>query len=351
MTNKGGQMDKIRMAIVGCGFISDIHKHAFEQLRDKIEVVAAVDADIEKAKKLAEMVGCGIATTDYREIINQTDSALLALPHHLHHPIGMDFLNHGVHVLMEKPLALDEKECRDLIGASERNGAKLMVAYIMRYHPQIQELKRIIDDRRYGECFQLSIWTEQYTFLPEGSWMRNAKKLGGGQLFSHGCHYIDLMFWMMGKPVRGVHLGTNLCTPWMEMEGTSNVILEFEKGRLGYHFGTWGAKGTRHSYAAHAFFEDGMVECALNEGKMYLHKSTNPGNYAEKSDVEELIFTCEPSSHLPKYELEYFADCILNGVKPKPDGEDALKSQLAIWEMYKAEHENRMADLRGFSYE
>lgn len=343
-------MDKIKLAIVGCGFMSDIHKLAFDDLKNKIQVVATVDADIEKAKNMANILGVPIAVKDYKEIMDIADSALLALPHHLHYPIGIDCLANGINVLMEKPLALDESECKGLIDASEEYGTKLMVAYIMRFHPQISELKKIIDEKRYGECFQLSLWTEQYTYLPEGSWMRNAKKLGGGQLFSHGCHYIDLMLWIMGKPLRGAHLGTNLCTPWMEMEGTSNVIIEFEGGRLGYHFGTWGAKGTRHSYAIHAFFEEGMVECALNEGKMYLHRSTNPGNYAEKSDVEEIIFTCEPSSHLPKYELEYFADCVLRDIKPKPSGIEALKSQKAIWELYKAEQANRMADLREFAY-
>ncbi|NLF26984.1 MAG: Gfo/Idh/MocA family oxidoreductase [Clostridiales bacterium] len=343
-------MKKIRLAIVGCGFMSDIHKRAFDELKDKIEVIATVDVDLQKARSMAELLGASTASADYREVLGAADSALLALPHHLHHPIGIDCLHRGIHVLMEKPLALDERECLDLIRASKESGAKLMVGYIMRFHPQIRELKKIIDDGRYGECFQMSIWTEQYTYLPEGSWMRSAKKLGGGQLFSHGCHYVDLLFWMMGKPVRGAHLGTNLCTPWMEMEGTSNAIFEFEGGKLGYHFGTWGAKGTRHSYAVHAFFRDGMVECALNEGKMYLHRSTDPGNYAEKSDVEELIFACEPSSHLPKYELEYFADCVIEGVKPMPSGVEALKDQKAIWAMYGAERENRMADLREFAY-
>lgn len=344
-------MKKIRLALIGCGFISGYHKQVFGELKDKIEVVAACDVDLEKAKSIAEMLNAPYAVTDYKQILDKVDAALLALPHHLHHPIGIDCLKHGIHVLMEKPLALEESECLDLIKTAEENNVKLMVAYIMRYHPQCVELKKIIDEKRYGELYQMSIWTEQYTYAPEGSWMRSAKKLGGGQLFSHGCHYVDLLFWYMGKPIRGAHLGTNLCTPWMEMEGTSNAIFEFEGGKLAYHFGTWGAKGTRHSYAIHAFFEDGMVECCLNEGKMYLHKSTNLDVYSEKSDVEELIFECEPTSHLPKYEIEYFADCIINDVKPMTDGMSALKGQKAIWAMYKAERENRYADLREFAFE
>jgi len=344
-------MKKIRLGLVGCGFISEIHKTAFGELKDKMEIVATCDVDLDKAKSIADMLGCSIAVDDYKQIIDQVDAVLLALPHHLHHPIGMDFLTRGIHVLMEKPLALSVAECEELINAAEESGAKLMVAYIMRYHPQVVKLKEIIDSKVYGDIFQMSIWTEQYTYIPEGSWMRDAKKLGGGQLFSHGCHYVDLLFWYMGKPVRGAHLGSNLCTPWMEMEGTSNAIFEFEGGRLAYHFGTWGAKGTRHSYAIHAFFEDCMIECCLNEGQMFIHRSTDLGNYSEKSDVAELIFECEPTSHLPKYEIEHFADCIINNIQPLTGGREALKGQQAIWEMYKAERENRYADLRPYAFD
>ena len=51
--------------------------------------------------------------------------------------------------------------------------------------------------------------------------------------------YRLLLLWFLGRPVKGIHLGTNYGTPWMEMEGTSNVAIEFEGGPIGYHFGTW----------------------------------------------------------------------------------------------------------------
>ena len=71
--------------------------------------------------------------------------------------------------------------------------------------------------------------------------------------------------------------------------GTSNAIFEFE-GAGSPIISGHGEQGTRHSYAINTFFEDGMVECCLNEGKMYLHKSSNLTKYFEKSDQEILIF-------------------------------------------------------------
>ena len=73
-----------------------------------------------------------------------------------------------------------------------------------------------------------------------------------GQLFSHGCHFIDILLHFLGEPVSGVHVDTNFGTPWMEREGTSDVSLRFASGAVGYHGGTWGAMGTRLGYAFHA---------------------------------------------------------------------------------------------------
>jgi len=88
-----------------------------------------------------------------------------------------------------------------------------------------------------------SIWAEQHTQYPPDHWAMNAATLGGRRLFGHGCHYVDLLLWFLGCPVRGTHMGTHHGMPWMEREGTSNVVLEFEGGALGYHLGP-GAPGT-----------------------------------------------------------------------------------------------------------
>ena len=107
------------------------------------------------------------------------DAFLLALPHDLHYEIGMDCLNHKKHVLMENRWRSARTSAWGS-SAAEENHVKLMVAYIMRYHPMIAKLKEIIDRKEYGELFQMSIWTEQYTYY-EDEWTTSAARLGGGQ--------------------------------------------------------------------------------------------------------------------------------------------------------------------------
>jgi predicted dehydrogenase len=221
--NSDPSRQTVRLGIIGCGGMESVHQRAYKELAGRLEVAGTADVVIGRARKTAELVGAELAVTDYRELLDSVDTCLIVLPHHLHHQAGLDCLNAGKHVLMEKPLANSESECLDLIRTAEKQERVLMTAYVMRYHPMVRRVKELIDAKVYGDVFQISIWTEQHTEREPGHWSRFASTLGGGQFFSHGCHYVDLLLWFLGSPVRGIHMGTNYGTPWMEKEGTSNV--------------------------------------------------------------------------------------------------------------------------------
>lgn len=333
---------KPRLALIGCGGMSRSHAARFDALSSQMDVVAVVDVDEELARTAAEHTGAKIVATDYREVLSEVDAVLLALPHHLHHPIGLDCLEAGKHVLMEKPLANTEQECLDLIAAAERNNVTLMVAYCMRFHPLVEQMKKIIDKKTYGEVFQISIWTEQFTKYAEGHWAHSAATLGGGQFFSHGCHYVDLLLWFLGEPVKGTHLGTNLGTPWMEKEGTSHVSLQFKNRAIGYHQGTWGARGTRLRNSMHVHCTEGMIEFTPDRDQLLLHRGAREG---EPGGIEVLA-EVEGGKHLER-EMEHFLDCINSGREPITNAEDSLQGLRVIWKLYEAEEKDVVADLRG----
>ena len=235
-----------------------------------------------------------------------------------------------------------------MIETAKRNDRVLMVAYCMRYHPLVLKFKEAIDSGDYGKVFQLSIWTEQHTQRDTDNWICKADTLGGGQFFSHGCHYVDLMLWMLGKPVRGVHLGSNMCTEWMEKEGTSNVTVEFESGAMGYHFGTWGARGTRLGYSFHAHCEKGMIELNLAKGQvLYLGDVEKhvPGDH--DPGQKELVLLEAKHAKPTEVEMAEFIDCIETGKKPLTDPVSSLEGLKVIWKLYDAEEAGTMADLKG----
>lgn len=336
----------IRLGLIGCGNMGSAHRRGLEQLKGRARVVATVDLDEALAQTTAEALGAEMATTEYRRIIDRIDAAIVVLPHHLHYPVGLDLLEAGKHLLMEKPLANSEAQCLDLIQAAESRGLTFMVAYCMRFHPLLEEMERLIREKSYGEIFQLSIWTEQHTQREPGSWMHRIATLGGGQLFSHGCHYVDLLLAWLGEPLEGTHMGGNYCTPWMEAEGTSNVCMRFESGALGYHFGTWGARGSRLRYSFHAHCEEAMIEAQVTHGRLILHHGAK-----EDGPAREALLMEAESGKQTERELFHFCECVESGARPITDARNSLQSLRVIWKLYEAEREGRVADLRGLGME
>ena len=183
--------------------------------------------------------------------------------------------------------------------------------------------------------------------------------LGGGQLFSHGCHYIDILLWFLGRPIRGTHLGTNTGTPWMEREGTSHVTIEFAGGALGYHFGTWGARGTKLGYSFQAHCTDGMLEIDFTNGQLLAHTQLR-GEESVETRTEVLLdatsdlkpgATGTVRTELGRLarigELSHFLDCVETGGRPLTDGPGSLQGLRLIWRLYAAEEHSVVADLRG----
>jgi predicted dehydrogenase len=288
------------------------------------------------------------AFADYRDMFDKVDAVILAVPHDLHFEMGKSCLEAGKHLLLEKPLALTKAECEELVAADKSPDPVLMVGYIMRHDPLWTEMGRLIKEEVYGKAFQVSIWTEQYTDTSRGAWIGQADKLGGGQLFSHGCHYVDLMLDWMGKPESGTHIGTNLGTPWMEREGTSNMSIKFAD--------TWGARGSRHGYAVHAHCTEGMLELNHKGRTISLHRDKSGGDLpaleaakedkaAEVSPTETIIYRDE-SAGKPAYEqLIAFIDCIENKKKPEISAAASMPSLNTIWALYEAEEKGIVADL------
>ena len=136
-------------------------------------------------------------------------------------------------------------------------------------------------------------------------------------------------------------MGTNYGTPWMEKEGTSHVVIEFEKGPLGYHAGTWGAKGSRLQYSFHAHCTEGMIELAQTEGKLYAHTKAGTELLAEEPQTGKQT----------QHEIGHFLDCIQTGERPLTDGPRSLQGLRLIWRLYEAESKGVLADLRGLGLE
>lgn len=346
----------IRLGLIGCGMMGQAHFNGIKEMTERVDLCAFADVDGEKAKALAKQKPGSVWSTDYHEILDQVDAIILAVPHDLHYEMTAACLRAGKHILVEKPLALTESECLDLIEMDTSPEPVLMVGYVLRHSPAWQRMGQYIKEKTFGELFHLSIWTEQLTDLSRGAWIGQADKLGGGQLFSHGCHYIDLMLDWMGDPLFGFHVGTNRGTPWMEREGTSDVCIKFANGAIGYHMGTWGARGSSHGYAVHAHCTEGMIELSSKKKTISFHHDPSGGdvpmqqeNTDQISPSETVLYRVDEhgvGKHVDR-QLEAFLQCIEEKKKPEISAKLAIRSLRVIWALYEAEDKEGMANLRG----
>ena len=339
-------MQKLRLGIVGCGKMMKNHIDGV-QLLDDVEVTAFADVIEENAKALADGFENAYITTDYRTMVDYVDAVLVALPHDLHYECGMFFARKQKHILMEKPLCNSEEECLRLIETCEEEKVVLMCAYPVRHWPGVQKLKELIDSGEYGKIIQMSIWTEQLTLHnSETDWGTTAR-LGGGQFFSHGCHYVDMLLWFLGNPVKGSHFGTNIGTDILR-EGTSTAIFKFENGALGYHGATWGARGTRLAWDCQIMTEKGLLDFDRFKGMIKFYGQAKEHDFGSADKQSYVILWKQDDNALSKqtqYEIKHFAECIRTGRTPITDGKTALKSLQVIWKMYDAEKHNVVADL------
>ncbi len=343
-------MKKIRMGLVGCGNMMKTHAKAVNEVSEYLEITALCDLNEESAKDVAEVLNDPYITNDYKTMLDHVDAVLVALPHDLHYECGVFFARNKKHILMEKPLCNTEEECLNLIKICEEEKVTLMCAYPVRYWLGIVKMKEIIDSGKMGAVMQMSVWTEQLTMPDELHWSATAR-IGGGQFFSHGCHYIDLLLWFLGNPVKGMHFGTRVGTPWLLKEGTSVAAITFESGAIGYHGATWGARGTKLGYNFQVHTEKGMLEYDHSSGELRIYDNNaehKPGEATNNGQEYRVVFKEDVAGQKQtQFEIKHFIDCVHSGKKPNTDGYSALQGLRVIWKMYDAEKNNVIADLRG----
>ena len=344
-------MDFLRLGLIGCGNMMGTHVAGVRHVGN-VDIVAVCDNVYEKAEAVAKELNNGAKVyTNYKDMVDDVDAVMIALPHDLHYECGMFFAIHDKHILMEKPLCNTEEECVSLIEECEKRNLKLMCAYPVPFLPGIVKLKELVDSGKYGKIMQMSIWTEQLTrpHLEDRSWCCSSR-IGGGQLFSHGCHYIDLLLRFLGSPIEGAHVGTRIGTPYLLKEGTSALVIKFENGAIGYHGATWGAKGTKLAYDYQIMMEEGLLEYEYNSGEIRFYNGSGEHTPSGGRECQSytVLWTRESERSKPtQFEISHFTDCVLNDKTPITDGKTAVQSLRVIWELYNAEKNHKLADLRG----
>ncbi len=202
----------LKIAVIGAGHLGRIHARLLAGVPNA-KLVAIVDPVAESRRQVAAETGAA-DYADYRELAGKVDAAILAAPATLHHAIGVELLRQGIHLLIEKPLAVTLAEAEELVWAANWHGLVLQVGHIERFNPALEQVLPLTQGPRYIEATRASGYTFRSTDI--------------GVVLDLMIHDLDVAMWLAGSRVRQVSAaGMSVMGPH---EDVAQAYVEFENG-------------------------------------------------------------------------------------------------------------------------
>lgn len=326
----------LRAAVIGVGAMGAHHARVYNELED-VELVAVADAEPARA----EAVGRRFKVPFYEDYLKmlsheRPDLISVAVPTSLHHPVALEAMAQGVHVLVEKPIASTVHEAEEMIQAAKRYGVKLAVGHIERFNPAVIELKRRLERGELGRVFLV-----------------HARRLGPfperiqdmGVVIDLAAHDLDVMFYLLGQEVERVYAET---TRWIHARHEDLLcgLLRFRGGCLGLldinrltpakirELSVTGEKGmfvvnylTQDLY----FYENRYT--AGDWDSLSILKGVGEGNMTRLTIARK-----EPL----RAELEAFVRAVKDNLPPPVSGEDGLRVLCVALELVRSGTEHRV---------
>ncbi len=325
-------MTRTKIALLGTGFIADIHLESYRRFVPEAEVVAVFSRSAARAETFAKAHGIPRWSTSLDEIITQSGCEVVdvSLPNLMHHRAVMAAARAGKHTIIEKPLALTLEQADDMLAACRQAGVHLMYAEELCFAPKYERARKLVQEGAIGTIFQMR-QCEKHSG-PHSDWFYDIEQSGGGVLMDMGCHGLAWFRWMLGgRPrVRSVyaHLQGNLIHGGRptRCEENSVCIVEFENGAIGVAENSWAKHGGMDD-RAEIYGTGGVIYADLFMGNAALTYSQQGYGYAmEKAgSTQGWTFTIFEEAFNQGYpqELRHFiVDCVRNGQDPLVTGDD-----------------------------
>jgi predicted dehydrogenase len=226
----------IHTALVGCGKVGHTHATALRQVPYS-EFVAVCDMDPARTAEYAARYGVQ-PFSDVEQMIEQAGVQALTVctPHPTHAAVTAAAANHGVHVLVEKPLAASLQDCDRAIGACRRAGVKLGVISQRRLYAPVRRMAEAIRAGKIGQPILGTLtvmgWRDEAYYRAD-SWRGRWREEGGGVLVNQTPHQLDILQWLMGPIEELFGYWDNLNHPTIEVEDTALAVIRFRSGALG----------------------------------------------------------------------------------------------------------------------
>lgn len=235
----------LQIAIVGCGAIFENHVAALESC-PHVELAALCDSDPSIAAAMKNKFSVPFFTSFSEMLSMKTlDAVHLCVPHWLHAPMAIEALQAGLHVLSEKPAALNMSQVAEMQSAQQKANKQVGICLQNRYNSSSQYIKEIVTQGGLGPVIGGRghvFWHRDAAYYQNGPWRGKWATEGGGVLINQAIHTLDLLTWFINQPVMSLRGSASTKYLWqtIEVEDTADILLEFENGTRGIFYATNG---------------------------------------------------------------------------------------------------------------
>ncbi len=258
----------MRYALIGCGRIATNHMKA--ALNNQLEIVAVCDILPSKMEELLskhdlEKDAAIKRYTDYKEMIQEMNPELVSIATEsgIHAEIALYCIDHGVNVIIEKPMAMSMEDADEIIRRSKEKGVKVSACHQNRFNIAIQELRKAVESGRFGKLSHGTIhvrWNRGPQYYEQASW-RGTWEQDGGALMNQCIHGIDLLRWMMGDEIEEIYGVTRQrFHDYLEAEDVGLAVVKFKNGAIGTIEGTTNVYPKNLEETLYLFGEKGTVK-------------------------------------------------------------------------------------------
>jgi predicted dehydrogenase len=332
----------LRVGILGCGKIARLHAEGYRAVAELAQVVVCCDEySEESARKMAQLFQADV-TNSWRSVIERpdVDAISICMPPFQHAEIARAAAAAGKHVLVEKPMAINLAECKEMVAAASRVGTVLMVGQNQRFQPEHVKIKALLDRQAIGRIVAIRFDCNQFVkhMYPPDSWIFDKRLSGGGMIAQTAVHKIDLMRHFFGEvdEVAAFNGYTGL-NPGYHPDGNEDIaafLMNFANGIVGEAF---------YLFAAH------KAPIPTMTGELTIF-------YGEKGIIHNVLGWHIYSSEIPEYsggltkldipiypyvdsvvaEIRHFLECIQQKKEPITSGRDNLGTMAVIDALYQA---------------
>ena len=333
-------MKKLKVGIIGCGNIFPMHARSLLNTPGVL-IRAVCDIKPSRAKKAAKEYKAG-AYFDYKKMLikEELDVIHVLTPHYLHPEMVIEAAKRKIHVVCEKPIAIDPKDADRMIKACKKNRVKLCVISQNRYNPGSRLVKKCIKNGSLGRIRAGRLIVSYHkpdSYYKKSDWKGTWDKEGGGVLIDQCIHFIDVIRWLVNDSVEYVQANVaNRMHKSIEVEDLAEGLIKFKKGTLICFYLT-----NYYSYDDDAETELDCVKGRVNiikdsarvgfySGKI-LRASPRPGEYINYGKgVKDYWGFCHFT------QIKEFYIRLRQGKEPPVNGLEAKKTLEIVGNIYKS---------------